>query len=100
VDFFHLEGERLGSKVDLEAIIHDITAIQGSALRGKALGGFNPEERMLWASHRHTQEEEDHAYALLGIFNVSMSLIYGEGKDKAYKRLWEEIKKGSHGRHS
>jgi hypothetical protein len=37
--------------------------------------------------------EEDEAYSLLGIFNVSMPLIYGEGREKALKRLLEEIDK-------
>ena len=38
------------------------------------------------------------AYSLLGIFDVNMPLIYGEGKEKALKRLKEEIEKASKGR--
>jgi hypothetical protein len=91
VDFFSLEGERLGSKLMLEVIIHDITGIPRAALRGEPLDGFSRDERMSWASHRHTEEEEDQVYSLLGIFDVSMPLIYGEGKEKAYKRLQVEI---------
>lgn len=91
VDFFSLEGERLGSKLMLEVIIHDITGIPRAALRGEPLDGFSRDERMSWASHRHTEEEEDQAYSLLGIFDVSMPLIYGEGKEKAYKRLQVQI---------
>lgn len=100
VDFFSLEGERLGSKLRLETIIHEITAIPSTALRGQALDGFSLDERMSWASYRHTKEEEDHAYSLLGIFDVSMPLIYGEGKEKAYRRLREEIEKYSRGKRS
>jgi hypothetical protein len=48
---------------------------------------------MLWAEHRNTTIEEDEVYSLLGIFNVSMTLIYGEGKGKASRRLEEEIHK-------
>ena len=33
------------------------------------------------------QLEEDKAYYLLGIFDVSMSLIYREGKERAFTRL-------------
>jgi hypothetical protein len=38
------------------------------------------------------------AYSLLGIFDVNMPLIYGEGKEKALKRLKEEIDKALKGR--
>ncbi|KAK5219741.1 hypothetical protein LTR47_011450 [Exophiala xenobiotica] len=93
VDFFSADGKRLGSKLTLEDMIHDITGIPGTALRGGPLYGFSREERLSWASLRHTKEEEDHAYSLLGIFDVSMPLIYGEGKERAYKRLQEEIEK-------
>lgn len=46
---------------------------------------------MTWAAERETTEDEDGAYCLLGIFNVFMPLIYGEGKDSALKRLDREI---------
>ena len=93
VDFFSLEGKRLGDKSSLETIIHDVTGIARNALRGDALSGFSVSERMSWAVHRRTGLEEDSIYSLLGIFDVSMCLIYGEGRDKAYGRLQDEIKK-------
>ena len=93
VDFFSLEGERLGSKQMLEEMIHDVTGISKIALQGQPLDGFSRDERMSWAEGRHTTEEEDQAYSLLGIFDVSMPLIYGEGKEKALKRLGDEIDK-------
>ena len=46
--------------------------------------------RMSWASHRKTTRIEDIAYCLLGLFDVNMPLLYGEGK-KAFKRLQQEI---------
>lgn len=49
---------------------------------------------MSWASSRITTRPEDIAYCLLGVFNISMPLLYGEG-DKAFIRLQEEITKGS-----
>jgi hypothetical protein len=97
VDFFTSEGERLGSKVTLECIIHDRTGIATSALRGNRLSNFSIEERMSWAEYRNTTLEEDKSYCLLGIFDVSMSLIYGEGRDKASQRLQEEIHKSYKG---
>jgi hypothetical protein len=48
---------------------------------------------MSWAEKRVTKREEDKAYSLLGIFDVHMPLIYGEGEQKALRRLQEEINK-------
>jgi hypothetical protein len=50
---------------------------------------------MAWMAGRQTTEEEDMAYSLIGIFNVAMEFKYGEGKEKALKRLEEEIQKGT-----
>ena len=38
---------------------------------------------MSWASRRVTTRDEDIAYCLLGMFDVNMPLIYGEG-EKAF----------------
>jgi hypothetical protein len=46
------------------------------------------------ASNRTTTRIEDIAYSLLGIFNVNLAMIYGEG-EKAFLRLQEEIIKRS-----
>ena len=47
-------------------------------------------ERLSWASTRSTTREEDTAYALLGIFDANMPLLYGEGS-RAFKRLQEIV---------
>ena len=47
---------------------------------------------MYWAAKRQTTRIEDMAYCLLGIFDVNMTMIYGEGS-KAFVRLQEEILK-------
>ncbi|KAE9376319.1 HET-domain-containing protein [Stipitochalara longipes BDJ] len=46
--------------------------------------------RMSWAAKQQTTRDEDMAYCLLGIFDVNMPTIYGEGT-KAFIRLQEEI---------
>lgn len=64
------------------------------------LGGSIPDRvlvksvaaRMSWAASRQTTRVEDQAYCLLGLFNVNMPLLYGEGQ-KAFLRLQEEIAK-------
>jgi hypothetical protein len=45
---------------------------------------------MSWASTRRTTREEDVAYCLLGLFDVNVPLLYGEGP-KAFMRLQLEI---------
>jgi hypothetical protein len=61
------------------------------------LSNFSVTERMLWANKRETTRKEDQAYSLLGIFDVNILLIYGEGKEKVLKRFREEIDKASKG---
>ncbi|KAF2732125.1 HET-domain-containing protein, partial [Polyplosphaeria fusca] len=93
VDFFSAEGQRLGSKLSLTAEIHEITGIPEKALQSDALSSFSIRERRSWAERRTTTIEEDNVYCLLGIFDVSMALIYGERRDQAFRRLEEEIHK-------
>jgi hypothetical protein len=95
VEFFSQEGDRLGSKKTLEHDVYEITGVATEALRGGPLSRFTVEERMSWAKHRETKHPEDEAYALLGIFNVFMPLLYAEGREKAFARLREEIDKST-----
>ncbi|RWA03482.1 hypothetical protein EKO27_g11626 [Xylaria grammica] len=93
VEFFSAKGRRIGDKRSLEKVIHEITGIPTEALRGIPLSEFSRRERMLWAEGRITKFEEDRAYSLLGIFEVHLPLIYGEGVKNAFRRLEEEIDK-------
>lgn len=87
VEFFSKERKLLGDKKALEKPIHEITQIPIQALRGDPFSDFNISERKGWAEKRHTTEEEDLVYCLLGLCEVSMPPIYGEGKAAALKRL-------------
>jgi hypothetical protein len=98
VEFFSKAGEPLGNKASLERHICEITKIPIKAFRGSPLSDFSVTERMLWAEQRETTCKEDKAYSLLGIFDVNMPLIYGEGREKALKRLREEIDKAAKGK--
>ncbi|KAK3943598.1 hypothetical protein QBC46DRAFT_420065 [Diplogelasinospora grovesii] len=55
------------------------------------LSDFSIGTRMNWDSDRRTTREEDTSYSLLGIFDVNMPLMYGEGGSKAFRRLRNEI---------
>jgi hypothetical protein len=94
VEFFS-EEQRLGDKQSLEQTLHEITGIAIQALRGGPMSYFTVDERMSWASKRQTKREEDAVYCLLGIFDIYMPLIYGEGRQKALSRLLKEIKDGN-----
>lgn len=92
VQFFSREGLRLGDKLSLRGLIHDVTKIPISALQNPlSLNHFDVDERLRWAETRQTTRIEDWAYSLLGIFGVFMPLNYGEGKDNAVRRLRREI---------
>lgn len=41
--------------------------------------------RMSWASNRETTRKEDEAYCLMGIFNIQMPVMYGEGRHAFYR---------------
>ncbi|KAI1076045.1 hypothetical protein F5B20DRAFT_584609 [Whalleya microplaca] len=53
-------------------------------------------ERLSWASRRTTTKEEDLAYCLLGLLEVNMPLLYGEGKAAFYRLLKKVIKKSNY----
>lgn len=91
VEFFSVEGQRLGDKQSLDQTLYEITGISIQALRGSPLSDFSAKERMSWGAKRQTKREEDQAYSLLGIFSIHMPLIYGEGREKALNRLRKEI---------
>ena len=65
------------------------------ALVSSPLSKFSIAQRMSWAARRRTTRAEDVAYCLLGIFDVNIPLLYGEGEAKAFWRLQEEIMKKS-----
>lgn len=95
VEFFSAQGQRLGNKYSLLQDLHDITGVSVEALQGRPLGELSVNERMSWVGQRKTKREEDAAYSLLGIFDVNMPLIYGEGRKKAFARLQREINASS-----
>jgi hypothetical protein len=95
VEFFSKERTPLGDKNLLEKLIQEITQIPIQALRGNPFSDFSIAERKGWAAKRQTTEEEDLVYCLLGLCEVSMPPIYGEGKAAALKRLQMTVKEFS-----
>ncbi|KAL8976429.1 MAG: hypothetical protein Q9205_007560 [Flavoplaca limonia] len=88
----------------LSDLLDDVSAATGIAKMFLTEMGFRNQQRqagvsiariMSWASRRNTSREEDVAYCLLGLFNVHMPLLYGEGAANAFHRLQVEIMKES-----
>lgn len=92
VVFYNNSWTEIETRKSLKEHIAVITGIEVSALLGgvQLLRMLPAALKMSWASNRYTTKVEDIAYFLLGIFDITMSLLYGEGT-KAMIRLQELI---------
>ncbi|KAH8660372.1 heterokaryon incompatibility protein-domain-containing protein [Xylariales sp. PMI_506] len=89
--FYGSQWDYIGDKSELRDWLFDLTKIEYSVLRGwTPLHEVSIARRMSWAARRETTRVEDMAYCLLGIFDVNMPMLYGEGQ-KAFFRLQEEL---------
>ena len=94
--FFTKNWDRAGSRDLFQSAIHRWTGIPPGVLdKSVALEDIPAATRMTWASTRTTSRQEDEAYCLLGIFDVRIPLLYGEG-GLAFQRLQEEILRVTH----
>ena len=80
---------------DVASVIQQATKISLFELRNFNGGSGRPSrasvaQRMSWAAKRKTTRSEDLSYCLMGLFNVNMPLLYGEGS-RAFWRLQEHI---------
>ena len=92
VEFYARDWAAIGTKFERYEQIADITAIDPSVLvRQEDFDLFSTAERLSWAAHRNVTREEDEAYSLLGLFDVNIPLLYGEGRQKAFVRLQEAV---------
>jgi Heterokaryon incompatibility protein (HET) len=84
-----------GTRSDLCEMISNITHIDTTYLRNTSqiqdlLRITHAAVKLSWMANRHTTREEDIAYSLLGLFEINIPLLYGEGSN-AFRRLQEEI---------
>ena len=96
VIFLDKDGVELGNKITLIEEISKTTGIAKQYLESwqASQNQVTIAEKMMWARKRKTSRIEDKAYCLLGLFNINMPLLYGEG-NKAFRRLQLEILKSS-----
>ncbi|KAK5273573.1 hypothetical protein LTR96_000173 [Exophiala xenobiotica] len=95
--FYNWQWEPMGTKTSLAEVLSKISGVPTGILKGLVEYGSRPRldewsvaQRMSWASKRVTTWTEDTAYSLMGLFDVNMPMLYGEGH-KAFRRLQEEI---------
>ncbi|KAF9482098.1 hypothetical protein BDN70DRAFT_481597 [Pholiota conissans] len=97
IKFYNTDWERLvedseNDKNDSDDIIDQIhKATTLSQLELESYYDAPLSRRMQWAAAREVTREEDKAYSLMGIFDVSFATAYGEGADRAFYRLLQEI---------
>ncbi|UQC78662.1 HET domain-containing protein [Colletotrichum lupini] len=93
--FFNAAWKEFGTRSTLAHRIESITSIPARFLRKHPHPDFRSAKvavRMSWAARRQTTRVEDVAYSLLGIFDVNMPMLYGEG-ERSFERLQTEILK-------
>ncbi|KAK7446256.1 hypothetical protein VKT23_014461 [Stygiomarasmius scandens] len=90
--FLDADWKEIGTRWSLRDAISAITTIPIEIFEGqKHIDDFSIAQKMSWAASRETTRPEDESYCLMGIFNVNMPPIYGEGSAKAFMRLQQEI---------
>ena len=91
VIFFGQGWKKIGNKKSMAEGIEKITGIPTAVLKKeKSHMDWTVAQRMAWAAGRKTERIEDQAYSLLGLFKISMPMVYGEGKF-AFQKLQIEI---------
>ncbi|PPQ98154.1 hypothetical protein CVT26_003200 [Gymnopilus dilepis] len=91
--FYSSDWVDIGTRSSLWNEIKEITGIPYEVLMSRTpVNHFCVALRMSWAANRKTTRVEDAAYSLMGIFDVNMPTLYGEGW-KAFIRLQLEIMK-------
>lgn len=90
VQFYSRDWLKGAAKSNILDVLRKITGVSEAVMRTGDPSTECIAHRMSWAAHRATTRVEDMAYSLMGLFDVNMPLLYGEG-DKAFQRLQEEI---------
>jgi hypothetical protein len=90
--FFDVHWVEIGTKSSLAGLLSSITGVKSEHLFNCLDASIA--QKMSWAASRETTREEDQAYCLMGLFQVNMPPLYGEGR-QAFLRLQLEILRAS-----
>ncbi|KAL8686569.1 MAG: hypothetical protein Q9218_007013 [Villophora microphyllina] len=88
VIFYDCNWQEVGTKSSLRKLVSTASSIHYRHLANPT--GASVAATMSWAAKRQTTRVEDIAYCLMGLFDVNMPLLYGEGQ-KAFQRMQEMI---------
>ncbi|EJF58707.1 HET-domain-containing protein [Dichomitus squalens LYAD-421 SS1] len=92
--FLSREWMVLGTKYELASVLTAVTRVPQAVLMQEVpITDMSVAARMALAAYRQTTRPEDKAYSLMGIFDVNLPPLYGEGLKRAFWRLQEEIMK-------
>lgn len=93
--FYSATWDFIAPLEEIIGLVSRLTGVPAAVLNHWAPpSSFSVAKRMSWASRRKTERLEDQAYCLLGLFDINMPMLYGEG-EKAFIRLQEEIIRSS-----
>ncbi|KAH7092441.1 HET domain-containing protein [Paraphoma chrysanthemicola] len=91
VEFYNKSWQLLGTRARLVDHIQQVTRIDKRFLLNRdIIEDANIATKFSWAAPRTTTRVEDRAYCMLGLVQVNMPMLYGEG-DRAFYRLQLEI---------
>lgn len=89
--FFARDWSPIEDFADFNTVVTGVTGIDVLILEHTdMISSVLVAQRMCWAAKRQTTRSEDMAYSLMGLFDVSMPVIYGEGAKKSFRRLQNE----------
>ncbi|KAF8845519.1 HET-domain-containing protein [Paxillus ammoniavirescens] len=95
ITFFAEDWSRIGKKAHRRIMkrIGLITGIPEGVLSDGDTTSFSIARKMSWASQRTTTKKEDRAYSLMGVFEITMPIIYGGGENMFVKFQREIMKR-------
>ena len=76
--FYDHDWTEIGTKQSLQSQILKATGINEEHINNHS--NASAAQKMSWASRRKTTRVEDISYCLMGLFDVNMPLLYGEGR--------------------
>ena len=89
--FYNSTWTLIGTLRDLASDVAAITRVHQEAFtKQRSIYSYSIAQWMSWAANRKTTKIEDRAYSLLGLMDINMGIIYGEGS-RAFQRLQDEL---------
>ena len=86
------DWKQFGTKDSLRERLSASSGVPAEVLADPLLNFcYSTAQRMSWAANRNTTRGEDISYCLLGLFDINLPLLYGEGARNAFERMQIQI---------